>query len=148
MFSLVITVKLIWPFEASAVMTWSGVGEVKLSFGGSRVDDERQLSVGIGRVGLVAALVDDDHPGHVVAAVVAGHRREQAVGPDVVEPGKSASGFVLVTSPVLAASTPTVTWKSPPAPETPVPAFCRMYCARFERSLGSWSGRSRTSECR
>ena len=49
------------------------------------VDDERELGVGIVRVGLVAALVDDPHPGHVVAAVVAGQRREEAVGPDVVD---------------------------------------------------------------
>ena len=44
---------------------------------------------------------------------------------------------MLVTSPVLAASTPTVTAKAPPVVEVAVPAFGRMNWAR-SRLAGTW----------
>ena len=84
MFLLVVIVNWSTPL-VSAVMTWPAVGDVNGDRGGRVVDDERHLGVGIVGVGLVAALVDDPHPGHVVAAVVAGQWRQDAVGPDVVD---------------------------------------------------------------
>ena len=131
---------------SSEVMTWSGVGDVTVDRRGGVVDDERHLGVGVAGVRLVAALVDDPHAGHVVAAVVAGQRRQHAVGADVVEcrSGRAAA-CVLVTSPVLAASIPTVTEKVPLVVEVAgagVRSDVLADCARF---AGSWSARSRSS---
>ena len=76
--------------QAGDDLVWRGCHE-----GGRRrcvVDDEWKLCVGIVGIRLVAALIDDPHPSHVVPAVVAGHGREQAVEPDVVSPVQAGQG--------------------------------------------------------
>ena len=81
MFSLVSDRELDLAVRARLVRTWSAVGAVNVSVGGVVSTTNGDLSVGIVRVRLVAALVDDPDPRHVVAAVVAGQRRKRPSGP-------------------------------------------------------------------
>ncbi len=67
-------------------MTWSGVGDVNVRVGGvvSTTNGNCALgSVGSDWLPLWSMIT---YPSHVIAAVIAGHRREQTVGPDVVKP--------------------------------------------------------------
>ena len=114
------------------VITWPAVGDVTVDRGCRVVDDERRLGVGIGGIGLVAALVDDPDPGHVVTAVGAGQGRKDAAGPDIIGARTGwAERSCRSRGPCWPRRTPTVTANAPPVVVVAVPAFGRMNWARL-----------------